>query len=384
MASKHKMLEEIREFDLTKPRDLIDFLLHADIRLVRFDYLWELARSRRLCPRRQEAEHEEFQGSRGDSCKALVTPEELKTLRFFPGPIRKSFPSTVVEGYFQTPQQRRVLVVSVSHCWESQQHADPWGFQLRCLTDKLATHRNKGFDMWIFLDWICLPQFKRTAAEQQSFQRAMKSMYVPYAHRAVAWVERLVDLTPDEEKVKSPSTVDIYCSATDKFEARPFEELLLNHTLYHQRGWCVAESQWMSTKANLFGIAPMSPATFQERVHQGEARASKGMVLKFTHRSDAELVMELQEKIFQQQAATRILLVASHLPLQEVSLLCESLPCFESLYTLCLSDSQAAIVEIGCILKILKTRDPEQRDPMMIPWFTSKPTTQTHTLPILF
>ena len=126
MASKHKMLEEIKEFDLTKPRDLIDFLLHADIRLVRFDYLWELARSRRLCPRRQEAEHEEFQGSRGDSCKALVTPEELKTLRFFPGPIRKSFPSTVVEGYFQTPQQRRVLVVSVSHCWESQQHADPW------------------------------------------------------------------------------------------------------------------------------------------------------------------------------------------------------------------------------------------------------------------
>ena len=295
-----------KKYDLKWSSSLVGFLIDADIRLVRAEYLLKLAQSRLLCPRRQEAELEKFEDVQGSSRTSLVTTEEMKSLQYFPGPVRGPFPATV-DGYFKASNARskQILIVSVSHCWESQQHADPWGFQLRQLADRLNAPVRAGFEIWVFMDWISLPQYARTPAQQHHFQHAMGSMFVLYSHKAVAWVERIADLTPEIDRQQPPSVIDIYCNDTGKFEARPFSELVLNNTPYFQRGWCVAEVQWASTKVHLSHFAPMSPATFQERVRQGEVGSSDALVLTFTHRSDSELVEQLQEEVFELQATGR-------------------------------------------------------------------------------
>lgn len=343
-----------KKYDLKWSSSLVGFLIDADIRLVRAEYLLKLAQSRLLCPRRQEAELEKFEDVQGSSRTALVTTEEMKSLQYFPGPVRGPFPATV-DGYFKASNARskQILIVSVSHCWESQQHADPWGFQLRQLADRLNAPVRAGFEIWVFMDWISLPQYARTPAQQHHFQHAMGSMFVLYSHKAVAWVERIADLTPEIDRQQPPSVIDIYCKDTGKFEARPFSELVLNNTPYFQRGWCVAEVQWASTKVHLSHFAPMSPATFQERVRQGEVGSSDALVLKFTHRSDSELVEQLQEEVFELQATGRKVLVAKDLPWLEVQVLCESLPCFEVLRVLCLVDSSVGEQGAVALAKVL-------------------------------
>ena len=92
--------------------------------------------------------------------------------------------------------------------------------------------------------------------------------------------------------------------------------------------------QWMSTKAWITGFAPMTPARFQERVKRGHQNMPDGLVLKFTHRSDEEIVVKLQEKIFLQQAAKRKSLFARKLPEAELLILAESLPHLVNLETL--------------------------------------------------
>lgn len=65
-SSASACIEDEVEYDLQNAGDLIDFLIHANIRLVELGHLKELARSGRLWPRRQEAE--------GD----LVTLDQIK------------------------------------------------------------------------------------------------------------------------------------------------------------------------------------------------------------------------------------------------------------------------------------------------------------------
>ena len=48
----------------------------------------------------------------------------------------------------------------------------------------------------------------------------------------------------------------------------------------------------MSTKDEVFGCSPMPRAVCQERVARGD-----NLPLKFTHRSDAKLVSQLQEEV---------------------------------------------------------------------------------------
>ena len=45
-----------QDFGLERPDDLIDFLIYANIRLVRLEFLVSLLHQKRLWPRRQEAE----------------------------------------------------------------------------------------------------------------------------------------------------------------------------------------------------------------------------------------------------------------------------------------------------------------------------------------
>ena len=52
----------------------------------------------------------------------------------------------------------------------------------------------------------------------------------------------------------------------------------------------------------VFGCSPMPRAVCQERVAPGEQGLAHGFSLKFTRRSDAKLVSQLQEEVFLQHA----------------------------------------------------------------------------------
>ena len=306
-------MAEEKEYDLENVQHLIDFLIDANIRLVRLEYLHHLAREKRLWPRRQEAEHETFWDGDRRMKTALVTIEEYEYNKYN----KPTFDSCF----------------SVSHCWEAKQHPDPFGFQARELLACLA-RISSGM---VFIDFMCLPPYYRTPEEQLFFKRAMANMHLLYAHQFVHRVVRLENLADENAKRSPPDFIDIYFEeegaepGSGKFGPQPFNKLELNGTPYHERGWCEAEKQWMSTKISVAGFAPMTPARFRERVERGHQRLPDGLVLKFTHRSDEEIVVKLQEKIFAQQAPRRKWLAAVKLPEAELLLLAESLPHFVNL-----------------------------------------------------
>ena len=172
-------MPEEKEYDLQNPQHLLDFLIDANIRLVRTEYLRHLRNMNRLWPRRQEAEHEMFVAEDGSVKTALVTFEEYKS------PLEFS------------------CILSVSHSWEAKQHPDPFGFQAR----ELLARR---WPDWVFIDFICLPQYYRTAEEQVFFKRAMANMHVLYAHQYVSEVICLENLTDESAKASPPGSIDIY------------------------------------------------------------------------------------------------------------------------------------------------------------------------------
>ena len=335
-----RMAEE-KEYDLENPQHFLDFLMDANIRLVRGEYLFHLEKAKRIWPRRQEAEHETFKDEDGLVKTALVTIEEYK--------------NGIYRGYRQ--KQIRSVVRSISHSWEAKQHPDPFGFQ----AGELLTRFLGGIGIWVFIGFICLPQHYRTAEEQVFFKRAMANMHVLYAHRSVQRVIRLEKLTDESAKASPPDFIDIYYEeagaepGSGKFGPQPFSKLELNDTPYHERVWCEAEKQWMSTKEMIIGFAPMTPARFRERVKRGKQKKPDGLVLKFTHRSDEEIVVKLQEKIFLQQAHTRRSLEAWRLPESELLLLAESLPHFVNLTTLEFKDLEIRKASSVALISGLKT-----------------------------
>ena len=339
------------EQSLKDSKHLQNFLVEANIRLVRLEYLFKLAEAGRVWPRRQEAEAEEFEDLDGNIRTALVTMEEIRNPR-------------LRLGDAATSGER--VILSVSHTWESKQHPDPWRWQLQSLLQylqrdlslsakRVAFFRKEcNIQFWIFIDFMCLPQYRRSEEEQELFMRAMRSMHLLYAHQHICRVIRLEELTPESQKSTSGS-ISIYCEETGKFEPRPFAELVPNSTPYFMRGWCVAEVQWMSTKVAFFGLSPMAPAEFQERVARGDQGLADGLCLKFTHRSDQELVTQLQEVVFLEHARLRTRLVAYGLPQQEIAILTNAFPHFVNLEFLNIEKgSWHSIVELAHCIEHLR------------------------------
>ena len=152
--------QEVR-YALDDPMALAKFLIHADIRLVRAEYLWTLCEAQQLIPRRQEVEDNCFQGPNGWQ-SALVGHDEVA--RWARG-------------------ETEALLCSVSHCWEAREHADPCGHQLQIIVD--CTHwYAEAYDapVWLFIDYISLFQYKRSTPEETSFRRAMEHMHLLYCH----------------------------------------------------------------------------------------------------------------------------------------------------------------------------------------------------------
>ncbi|CAE7669851.1 Nlrc3, partial [Symbiodinium pilosum] len=300
-------------YDLGDKSRLADFLIDADIRLVtltalgwlygvgvlfclslclqvRAEFLKKLHRSGLRFPRRQEAEAA-YVGSR----TALVTHEELRDWA-------EGRPTEIGR------------IVSLSHCWEAREHADPYGYQL----EKLAGALEDGD--CVFIDYISLYQFKRLRrSEESSFRKAMCNMHVLYSHEHTRTL-RIERLTPEDRvkdaKLKSKS-IEIYHASSGFVRHVLLRDLVENRTPYCKRGWCYAEMQWSSTRSashlsrevdssedDAAGVAPMSPETFRTTVADS---------LKFTHRSDAEEVIKLQERVFKEKASSCETLSLSHL-----------------------------------------------------------------------
>ena len=245
------------------------------------------------------ATHEEARGASKQICETIGTTQPLspRSFRLFAGEVL---------GWARGEKTEIGRIVSVSHVWEAREHPDPYGFQLQ----KLATSGKLRGQDCLFVDYVSLFQFKRLdETQEESFRRAMKNMHVLYAHEHTRTL-RVESLTP-EGRIKDAwchgELVEVYDLRSGHVKPVLAADLIQNRTAYHQRGWCVAELQWSSTRSesnrsqevdssesDQAGVAPMDPDTF---------RATVGDTLKFTHRSDADAVMQLQRRVFEEKAA---------------------------------------------------------------------------------
>ena len=207
-------------------------------------------------------------------------------------------------------------IMVVSHCWESKQHADPYGHQLRQLVKKLQqpyvyrgkkklnTVQIKDLDrmrqlrhVWVFFDFCSLHQYRRAGSEVAAFGRAMENMHVLYSHEAAETVF-IDELTPPNSTEANKDTlVAVYDEESATVKQTPASKLEANRTPYESRGWCSAEVQWSCTKgARSKSAIPLPPHVFAERFADGN-----GTGLKFTHRSDASEVLRLQAQVFNEK-----------------------------------------------------------------------------------
>ena len=221
-------------------------------------------------------------------------------------------------------------------------------------------------DIWLFFDYVSLFQFKREKeAEEQSFRRSMGNMHAMYAHESTMTF-RLETLTPDEswqKAVKDGSQVTIFhfYDTSGLVEPVALDALTRNTNAYLDRGWCRAESSWSSVRGDtaqnqridvgregvdtdLTGRTPVAPHVFAADMHSAA----------FTHRSDANAVIELQKKVFLEKVTRR-----RNLKLEAVSLdqaLAQSLRHFNWLFSItvidfrCSPDEAKAFVEARFLL----------------------------------
>ena len=120
-------------------------------------------------------------------------------------------------------------VVSLSHCWESREHCDPYGYQVSKLAEAL-----KG-EEWVFIDYVSLYQFQRLSQQQNlGFKHAMQHMHVLYCHDRTSTL-RIESLTPEAdvaEAERKQDSVILYHHPTGLVKPVPVTELVKNRTPY--------------------------------------------------------------------------------------------------------------------------------------------------------
>ncbi|CAE7195194.1 unnamed protein product [Symbiodinium sp. CCMP2592] len=298
-----------RESSLSDPVYLTGFLLNADIRLVRLEYLQELLQEGHALPRRQEAEH------------------------------------ASVKSTGQT---------AVSHCWETREHPDPWGYQLETIVRSLQKLQQEFHEiLGVFIDYTCLYQFKRKRRhEEESFRAAMENMSVLYAHE---WTQTLcvIDQTPESYKSSSAGRISVYCPDEDELQDRPITSLVPNTTDYELRGWCLAELQWSSLRASEVYRNPLHPSSALPNQHLWARRSPMAPYkfrselakreIKFTHRSDFTPLIAAQQAAFDDKARQCDRLGFWDLPAGEVEILGEAVYFFPHVQTLILERCPANV-----------------------------------------
>lgn len=294
-------------------------------------YLKELAKSKRPLPRRQEADMERFRVA-GEEVTALVSHEEI-------------------ESWAKGSQN--AIICSISHAWETREHPDPCRYQLE-LINSHASLFDLAFvaDIWIFYDYVSLYQFEReTDAQRENFGKAMGNMHVMYAHESTLTF-RIESLTPDDvwEAMKPKNLVPVWHVESRKVVPRGLKDLVENRTPYTDRGWCKAEIEWSSARSEnaqnqqidlldkvIDDESELSSAESEEAelkcrvVRTPEQFRIDMETSKFTHRSDAECVVDLQEKIFFEKVTACEDLVLKGLPVSEIIELAFALPHYKNL-----------------------------------------------------
>ncbi|CAK9038104.1 unnamed protein product [Durusdinium trenchii] len=356
------------EYQLNSFEAFRRYCVNANIALVRPEFLEQLCQEGRVWPRRQEA-------------------EEIPGALYKPGPDDKfSF-------------------IGISHCWESREHPDPFGYQLKTIVDAWHYWREAdpglyGDDStYFFIDYMSLPQFKRSAEEQTCFQRAMKNMHLFYANSSAIFcksVWRLEDLTPagvKRQQIRQRRTIPVYILAEGKVVEVPLKRLKrsvggkcssscdescrnlhANDIVYLGRGWCRAEYEWAkpyTVDISRRGVClclrrrwagydsvfhrfslPWTPEAFQRSV---ATRA-----LKFTHRGDIDPVLELQRTVFQQKVATLENFECTWLPCHEVEDLVELVGLLQAVQNFQLVAAHVADSQQMALATALETRQSLQ------------------------
>ncbi|CAK9050380.1 unnamed protein product [Durusdinium trenchii] len=329
-------VDSSKEYELNSFEAFRRYCINANIALVRPEFLEELCQEGRVWPRRQEAEH-------------------------IPGALYKPGPDD------------EFSFIGISHCWEAREHPDPFGYQLKTIVgawhywQEVDPEVYRDDNTYFFIDYMSLPQFKRSAEEQTCFQCAMRHMHLFYANSSAFFcksVWRLEDLTPagvKRQQIRSGRTIPVYILAEGKVVEVPLKRLKrsiggkcssscdencrnlhANDIVYLGRGWCRAEFEWAkpyTVDISRRGVClrrcsaeydalfhrlslPWTPEAFQRSV---ATRA-----LKFTHRGDIDPVLELQRTVFQQKVATLENFRCAWLPCHEVHDLVELVPLLQA------------------------------------------------------
>ena len=265
------------------------------------------------------------------------------------------------------PRSKEAIIVSVSHAWEAREHPDPCGYQLEWVAQHASLFVAAfAADIWLFFDYVSLFQFKREKeAEEQSFRRSMGNMHAMCAHESTITF-RLESLTPEQrwqKAVQDGSKVTIFQYTSGQVEPVPLHGLTRNTNSYLDRGWCRAELSWSSVRGDtaqnqqidvgselidtdLTGRTPVAPDVFAAEMHSAA----------FTHRSDADAVIELQKKVFLEKVTRRRKLKLEGVSLDQMQALTQSLPHFKQLKSITVIDFECgeneakAFVEAGFLL----------------------------------
>ena len=261
---------------------------------------------------------------------------------------------------------RDAMLISVSHAWETREHPDPCGDQLKRLVNCLSLYDAAYFsEIWVFYDYVSLFQYERqTDEERESFHRSMSHMHMCYAHEC-NWTFRLEALTPDDvwdaALQNSEHLVMVYDDESKTVRGRPLKELMPNRVPYRDRGWCKAEVEWSScrsrseqnqlidpwdsevkSQSRLTGKVPMAPEVFQEDLKKAA----------FTHRNDAGIVQKLQQEIYYEKVAACEEALLTNLPEGELGRLAKALKDYRNLKVLCLRNIEVGKAEAEEFCKV--------------------------------
>ena len=179
----------------------------------------------------------------------------------------------------------------------------------------------------------------------------MANMHMMYCHECNLTL-RIESLTPEDTwnamMANENELVPVWDQESKTVKALPLKSLVENRNLYLERGWCMAEVEWSSlrrvnaqhqridkTKAgddpdksegdqNLNGKIPLTPERFKAAMESS----------KFTHRSDAATVIQLQEKIYFEKVTACEELILEGLTGTEIAALAATLPDFKNLKTM--------------------------------------------------
>ena len=277
---------------------------------MRFEYLEELLATDQRFPRRQEAD---FQVTAA-GLPALIQASELMKVEI------DAMGNMSICEMDPTPRRVMVLIVSISHAWESMEHPDPHGFQLHQIL-QMCPPNTPTRSVWVFYDFISLYQYGgRTGPQEKCFREALEHMHTLYAHEATK--VRIVDeLTP--ETWKRPGTVEVFSEQAGRVIPVSVDQLKANPTPYCQRGWCQAELQWSRLRISLDTCVPMPPDLFRRKMEQ--------QGLRFTHNDDKEVVLMLQAQVFAEKVLTTRQLMAENLDEDALNVLCAALPFYADL-----------------------------------------------------